>query len=370
MIQRIAIFSPNQNAYSETFIQAHKNLPFDIKFYYGGKLPSALEGGKGLLNLSMVERFEKKIRRKFSIKEYALYYSLKRERIEVVLAEYGETAVETLNVVKKLGIPLVVHFHGYDASVSEVLSRNVEKYKEVFNYATSVLVVSKKMQNDLFKIGCPLEKIVLNIYGPNSIFFSNIPCYDSQRFVAVGRFVEKKAPYLTILAFAKVKRKYPQAELILVGDGPLMNICQQIVNAMGLSHDVLFKGPLTPGEIISIFQKSVAFVQHSITATNGDSEGTPVAILEAQAAALPVISTFHAGIPDVVIHEETGLLVKEGDIEGMADNMMYLIEKKNLAKKLGQMGRQRVQNHFLMEKHLNILAKELEKAALSKMLPN
>jgi glycosyltransferase involved in cell wall biosynthesis len=107
---------------------------------------------------------------------------------------------------------------------------------------------------------------------------------------------------------------------------------------------------------------SIAFVQHSVTAPNGDAEGTPVAILEAQAAALPVISTHHAGIPDVVIHNETGLLVSEGDIEGMAENLVKVLQDENLPKKLGEAGRKRIAENFTLEKHLNSLSKEISKA--------
>src|SRR5690348_5948176 len=112
----LAIFSPNQNVYSETFIQAHKNLPFEIRFYHSGNLPTQLEGRYMLDNFSRIEKFKKKIFRKFTEQEYGLYYSLKREGVACVLAEYGPTASDSLEVIKALNMPLVVHFHGYDAS--------------------------------------------------------------------------------------------------------------------------------------------------------------------------------------------------------------------------------------------------------------
>jgi glycosyltransferase involved in cell wall biosynthesis len=102
-------------------------------------------------------------------------------------------------------------------------------------------------------------------------------------------------------------------------------------------------------------EHSFLFIQHSIVAFNGDSEGTPVGVLEGMAAGLPVVSTFHAGIPDVVQHEYTGYLVDENDIDVMAHYMMKICDDRNLAKKMGQAGKERIKNHFTLEKHLNTI---------------
>lgn len=105
-----------------------------------------------------------------------------------------------------------------------------------------------------------------------------------------------------------------------------------------------------------------AFVQHSVTAAGGDFEGTPVAVLESQATALPVIATRHAGIPGVVIHNETGLLWEERDVEAMTNNMLCIIEENGLAKRMGEAGRKRVKENFTMERHLGIITKAIEEA--------
>ena len=89
--------------------------------------------------------------------------------------------------------------------------------------------------------------------------------------------------------------------------------------------------------------------------SNGDSEGTPVGIIEAMAAGLPVVSTRHAGIPDVVIENETGLLVDENNIEEMASYMLKLVENRDLAESMGQKGKVRIENHFTLDKHLETI---------------
>jgi len=361
LIKILAIFSPGKNAYSETFIQAHKKLPFKIKYYYDGELPTKLEGYENMIQFNPWQRVKKKLNNTFDFHEHALINSLKKEKVDYVLAEYGPTACATLKVVQHLKIPMIVHFHGYDASIKKVLSDYKEPYKEVFDYANSVIVVSNKMKETLINAGCPADKIIVSVYGPDPVFFNNHPLYHSQQFIAVGRFVEKKAPGVTIRAFKKVADKYPNATLVMAGDGELLNDCKKLVCDLGLTNKVIIKGVQSSAEIQTLMEGSIAFVQHSVTAPNGDSEGTPVAILEAQAAALPVISTYHAGIPDVVIHNETGLLIEEGDVDGMAENMMKVLQEKDLAKKLGEAGRKRIAENFTLEKHLNSLSREISK---------
>lgn len=365
MIQTLAIFSPAQNTYSETFIQAHKKLPFGIKFYYNGYLPTQLEGQKSLIKFSIKERIEKKIKRNFNLQQYALLYSLKREKVDCVLAEYGPTACESLEIIKFLSLPLVVHFHGYDASIKTILEKYEEAYKKVFNYARAVIAVSNKMKQALIELGCPAGKIVVSACGPDSDFFNIKPTYSGQQFISLGRFVHKKAPYLTILAFKKVVEKFPGAKLIMVGDGELLGVCKNVSIALNLENNIEFKGVQNPKEIRNLLQESIAFVQHSIIAENGDSEGTPVSVLEAQAAALPVISTFHAGIPDVVANNETGFIVKEGDVEEMANFMIKVLEDKKLAAQLGQAGRERTKKYFSQEKHLKQIEDAIQQVGIS-----
>ena len=104
-----------------------------------------------------------------------------------------------------------------------------------------------------------------------------------------------------------------------------------------------------------MLEESLAFVQHSITAVNGDKEGTPVTVLEASLAGLPVIATQHTGIQDVIIHNETGLLVREHDVSAMSEYMLQLLTDKMLAQKLGHKGKIRIQKSFNITDHLKVL---------------
>ncbi len=141
------------------------------------------------------------MKRHFNLRQFALYCSLKREKVDGVLAESGVTAAETLPVLTKLQLPLVVHFHGFDASVYDIIKKYATSYQNVFAYASSVVAVSAKMKDDFIKLGCPENKIKISACGPADMFLDAAPGYSNNRFLSVGRFVEKKAPHLAILAF-------------------------------------------------------------------------------------------------------------------------------------------------------------------------
>lgn len=289
-----------------------------------------------------------------------LQKAFKTYKITAVLVEYGTHAHHLLSFLNGLSLPVVVHFHGYDASKKDLVEQ-CGHYTGVFKQAHKVVAVSKVMENKLLQMGCPKEKLVYNVYGPRPEFLEVFPKYIKQQFVAVGRFTDKKAPYYTILAFHAIAQQFPQAKLLMAGDGVLKSTCQNLVRHLGLQEQVVFLGVIDHQRYRELLAESLAFVQHSITAANGDMEGTPVAILEASAAGLPVVATRHAGIPDVVLHEKTGLLCNEHDVEGMANNMARLLNNSTEAQQMGQAGKQRILKHFNMQRHIEVLEKALQR---------
>lgn len=362
---RIAMVSPSQNAYSETFIQAQKKgLKGQVFYYYGGHLPQYLEG-RGLLNTNwnkVTAKLKQKLKlTQFSSAELAFIQSLKKNKIQLIFAQYGVIAHKIVKICKYLKIPLITHFHGYDASVNRVIE-DCNNYKEVFDYSAYVIAVSHSMKNKLEELGCPEEKVIYNPCAPDKVFFGINPQFSESIFVGLGRFVAKKAPYYTILAFRQVVQKFPQARLVIGGQGELYEVCKNLVRYHQLENNVMLPGVLSREEFTAYLAKGLAFVQHSVTADSGDQEGTPVAVLEASAAGLPVIATFHAGIPDVIVDGETGLLVAEHDVDAMAQKMIQLLENKNLAQQLGSKGKERMKKYFTLDRHLEVLDEIIEKS--------
>lgn len=357
---KIAVLTNKSYDKCETFIKAQLDLlPFKIVHYWGSQLPYNLSFPK--------QSFGKKLFYKLGGKKKSSIDLFTKEfinnKIEIVFAHYGMTGAKILPVCKLLDLPLIVHFHGHDAVRKTVLKEFESVYLEMFNYPkTMVISVSHEMTKRLIKLGCSEEKIYYNPYGPNVQFINVIPKFLKTQFVSVGRFVEKKAPHLTILAFKKVVDKFPDAKFVFAGDGLLLDSCIDLTIALRLQNNILFAGRITADQFCNYLSESLAYVQHSIEAQDGDMEGTPVSILEASGAGLPVISTIHAGIPDIILNGETGLLCHEHDIDNMAKNMLSLIENPLLAKTLGEKGKIRVSEFFSMDTHICNMTKIINTA--------
>jgi glycosyltransferase involved in cell wall biosynthesis len=203
------------------------------------------------------------------------------------------------------------------------------------------------MRRKLVSLGAPPAKVHLNPYGIDCTAFDRSnPAGAPPVLLAVGRFIEKKAPHITIEAFSKAHRALPGARLRMVGDGPLLDECRALAKALGVADAVAFLGAQPHAVVQEEMRRARGFVQHSVEAANGDCEGTPVAILEASASGLPVVSTRHAGIPDVVLEGETGILVDERDTDAMAAGMIALLREAELARRLGEAARRRTQSRF------------------------
>lgn len=357
--KRIAISTIHFNAYSETFIKSQiDGLSVDLVLH-GGWKPKLYN------NIKIQSNLQEKINRifrfffKYDVFNYdkSLLKILKKNKIDVIIAQYGLCGVELMQFCNKYKFQLIVHFHGFDASVYEVLIENIEKYQKMFLEAKNIIVVSESMKKKLIEIGCPEKKLLLNTYGPNNIFFKNTPDYSSNTFFFVGRFVNKKAPYITLLAFKELLNDIPEARLKMAGDGELLEVCMQLAKSYKIDRFVNFLGPLSTKEIVHELQNSLAYVQHSVVALNGDSEGTPLAILEASASALPVISTNHAGIKDVIIQNKSGFLVDELDIFAMKNSMKQIYIDRKLAKEMGEAGRKNIFENFNLDLYLNNILK-------------
>ena len=355
------IVTPYPPSTSETFIQAHaQRLPGKILLIHGWP-PSIRER-------PVISRTERAMRKVFqtlaggeSPTTVAYVNAFRRYRPRAVLAEYGTTGVLVLPACRSTGVPLVVHFHGYDASVRTVLEENAATYPSMFKEAAAVISVSRAMHDRLIALGAPPEKVHYNPYGVDCRrFLGANPEVAPPVLLAVGRFVDKKAPHLTIRAFSEIHRWLPAVALRMVGDGPLLDGCRHLASELGVGDAVTFLGVQPHSVVREEMRRARCFVQHSVEAPSGDCEGTPVGILEAGASGLPVVSTFHAGIPDVVLDGKTGFLVPERDVGGMADRMRRLAVDPDLAQRLGRAARERIEGHFTLARSIDGLSRIIE----------
>jgi glycosyltransferase involved in cell wall biosynthesis len=147
----------------------------------------------------------------------------------------------------------------------------------------------------------------------------------------------------------------------MIGAGALYDTCRQLIKSLHMERAVDLEGSMNHDQVCSFMQQSQLFAQHSLTPSSGDAEGTPVAIMEAGASGLPVVTTKHTGVIDTVIHGKTGFLVDEGDIEGMAEYIHLLLSRPELAAEMGKRAREHMCQNFSMESSVQNLRKILEK---------
>lgn len=349
---RLLIARPNYYSYSETFIeeQIRQLKPVDVLFE--GLLPNRLKSGQSIYFFPLtILLFRGALRRLFP-KLYSKIYTLflkkylSSNKIEAVLANYGPLAANIYRACIETNIPFSVVFLGFDASEKKTLDTYRQAYKDFLPKAKSVIIVSNSMRPILEEIAGPLDNIHFIPCGVDTQFFTPGNKESGFNVISVARFAEKKGPLNTIKAFELFLSKYQEAKLRMIGDGPLWEKAKQYVKAKNLGDRIEFLGPLNQNEYLPLLQKSNVFIQHSVVSSTGDSEGTPVAILEASACELAICSTFHAGIPDAVINGETGILVPEHDIVGMSEVLVTMAKNPGLTLEMGKSARKHIINNY------------------------
>jgi colanic acid/amylovoran biosynthesis glycosyltransferase len=262
---------------------------------------------------------------------------LTQTKPDVMLCQFGWTGLRLAPIAQAMGIPMLVHFHGMD--LSSALRNRWYRWSllSAMKHFAAVVVVGSHQSEWMLAHGMPADKVHLIPCGvPVDAFsYSGPRNRDNSviRFIAVSRLVEKKGYAYTFKAFKKVVDKLPEAKLDVYGEGRLRDELPKLVEELGLSEKVIFHGGVSVEEVRRAMTEADIFVQHSVVASNGDSEGSPVSSMEAAATGLPMVATVSPGFVDQVMDGETGYLVRQRDIDAMAERMVeYFDTKKQIAK--------------------------------------
>jgi glycosyltransferase involved in cell wall biosynthesis len=252
--------------------------------------------------------------------ENAVMRFLRQNRVSVVLGEYMDQFVDFVPLLDRMEIPYVVQTHGIDVSASLRLPGMADKY-QVYRSARAILTRCEFHRQRLISLGLPAAKIHVNPGGVDvpDVCPQRGPAA-GKRFLAIGRMVPQKAPIMLMEAFRLAALRDPELTLDYVGAGPLFPAVADFVRVCGLGDRIRLHGPAPEEDKLRLLGECGTFVQHSVAEIyNGNEEGLPAAIQEAMAQGMAVVSTRHSGISDAVIEGETGLLVDEGDVQGMAE---------------------------------------------------
>jgi colanic acid/amylovoran biosynthesis glycosyltransferase len=288
---------------------------------------------------------------------------LARERELRLLHSHVLTdARHLLGLQRRTGLPSVVSCYGWDVSLfpRRAHGLGLRYLRPVFDRMDVVLAMSEDMRQDLLALGCPEEKIRVHYYGSDTRRFrSPGRRYDRDGQLEVlccGRLIEAKGQHLVLEALHRLEQRGRRDfRVTLVGEGPLRPVLEAMTARFGWQSRVHFAGhvPYASDELVRRFREADVFAHPSFTLA-GRKEGIPGTIVEAMASGLPVLSTWHAGIPAVVEHEQTGLLVAEDDVPALADALERLLTDASLRRRLGEAGARRA------SEELDLRAKTVE----------
>jgi colanic acid/amylovoran biosynthesis glycosyltransferase len=282
---------------------------------------------------------------------YTAAPQLREGEYDVIHCHFGTTASAPalLRDCLKLSAKVITTFYGSDVTRYPLL-RGAKCYSRLFSRGDHFLALSESMRARLIALGCPEQKLSIHHLGVccDKIVFRppELETGSPVRLVSAARLVEKKGLEYAIRAVALLRDEKFDVQLDVFGDGPLRGSLQSLINELGLRNQVKLHGRATQPEVVGAIQRSHIFVLPSVTASDGDEEGTPTAIIEAMASGLPVVSTRHSGIPEQVEDGVSGLLVAERDTLELANALKELLQEPARWSTMGSAGRRRAERAF------------------------
>ncbi|MFE1744020.1 glycosyltransferase [Coleofasciculus sp. H7-2] len=301
---------------------------------------------------------------------YATILLMKRQTTyDVIHCQFGHLGLMAM-ALRELGVlqgKLITHFRGSDIS-KYIQQVGEDAYEPLFKTGDLFLSNCDFFKRRLVKLGCEENKIIVFGSGIDCSRFRFSPRYPHPdgriKIVTTGRLVEKKGVEYGIRAVTKLANTYPNIEYNIVGDGPLLKELQQLIQILKVEHSVHLIGRKQQQELIELLNNSHIFIAPCVTAKDGNQDAPVNTLKEAMAMGLPVVSTQHGGIPELVEDGISGFLVPERDADALAEKLGYLIAHSEVWPEMGQAGRAYVEQHYNLDQ-LNDYLVEIYKQLLN-----
>jgi glycosyltransferase involved in cell wall biosynthesis len=281
---------------------------------------------------------------------------LRRERASLVHVHFGTDAVDFWPIARWLGIPIIITLHGYDITVSEDTWKkdggDRSRYpKRLLALAQSpnvhFIAVSNAIRQRAMEFGLPEKRINVRYIGISCARFHHTGKSITERrrrILFVGRLVEKKGVSYLLQAYVRVLQSVPDAELIIVGDGPLRTQLESLAHE--LSVPAVFLGGQNADQIRQHLSEARLFCLPSVTASDGDSEGFGMVLLEAQASGVPVVTSAQGGAQEGIINGVTGFAFAERDVDGLSSALTKLLTDDELIARMSDAAPRFVKENF------------------------
>jgi len=264
--------------------------------------------------------------------------------VRLLHAHFATDAIFYSPAADAADVPMLVSCHGHDVYRFPRAFGGLGRWllRRLFSKAAMVIAVSNHMRSQIITLGCPPEKVRTVRVGLDVAGRPFQPPTPSPRRIRIacvaGLRPKKGIPYL-VEAFAKVLAVRSDAELVIVGDGPMRPEIERCIERSQLWGKVVLTGALRHDEVVKVLESAHIYVQPSVTASDGDREGIPATLMEAMARGLPVVATRHSGIPEIVEDGVSGILVEERDPSALAQALLLLMERPGSWEALAQAGR-------------------------------
>ena len=270
---------------------------------------------------------------------------------DLLHCHFGPLGIEGVNLrgTGALAGRTLTTFHGYDAN-AYVRRTSRDVYRTLFARGDAFTANTRYTADSVIALGCPPEKIAILPVGLNLCDFDfherTAPADGRFKFLSVGRLVEKKGFEFSLRAFAKIAAKHPNAEYTILGGGEQGHRhFSRVIDELNLGGRAKLLGPKSADEVRRFYRESHAFVLACVTGNNGDMEGQGLVLQEAQATGLPILTTWHNGLPEGVVPGKSAFLVPERDVAALAERMDFLIEHPALWPGMAAAGRQHAQRY-------------------------
>jgi colanic acid/amylovoran biosynthesis glycosyltransferase len=355
-MRRVLVFKEWLLPPSETFILAQARALSEYVPIFTGleRAHPSLSLPEGLVLLSdrgsSISDLRAKLYRRTGIAPF-FHRNAKRSRPDLVHAHFASGGRAALPLARALRVPLLVTLHGADVTVR---SSRTDLYKQLGEQASLFLCVSRFIRDRALEAGFPSQKLLVHYIGIDRDLFSPSASHGKpQGVLFVGRLVEKKGCEYLLRAMQIVQRAHPQCELTVIGNGPLRPALEALARELDVRCH--FRGTQPAIVVREALQKTQVFCVPSVTAVNGDGEGLGLVFAEAQSMGVPVVSTTHGGIPEIVTNRVTGLLVPERDYMALADALCLLLVEENLWERLHRAGPQWIRQYFDLKMQTAVL---------------
>lgn len=272
---------------------------------------------------------------------------------DIIHAHFGPVGTRFLFLKAWTRAKYLCSFYGYDVS-SYVAKHGAGVYRDLFAAGDLFVPMTCQMRVRLEGLGCDPARIAVHRVGVDTSRFT--PRASGRRadgavhLLTVARLVEKKGLEYAIQAVAQAVRRHPQLRYQIVGEGPLEPSLRALIRELSLDAHVSLLGPQRSDIVAGLMADADVFLLPSVTAASGDQEGLPGVLVEAQASGMPVVSTRHSGIPELVQDGYSGFLVAERDVAALADRLCALIEDPEMRSRFGMCGRRIVEERFNLQR--------------------